>query len=148
MLPPHGVWVTEASCNDTSQGAEAIHTDAQRILVGLIFALPRLNHFIGTTQNRTLFHSISVCYICNSLIVVHKKIFKTLFGVMYLYENKTVQMQMLHYIRGRNNIYGSQQDYLVGKSGSPQIYVVVIWPRFKQNNMTNTKFDKYSQYFW
>ena len=52
--------------------------------------------------------------------------------------------------RGRNNskMSGSQQDYLVGKSGSPQIYVVVIWPRFKQNNMTNTKFDKYSQYLW
>ena len=45
-------------------------------------------------------------------------------------------------IRGRNNsrISGSQQDYLVGKSGSPQIYLVDIWPRFKQNNMTNTKF--------
>ena len=45
--------------------------------------------------------------------------------------------------RGRNNskMSGSQQDYLVGKSGSPQIYVVVIWPRFKQNNMTNTKFE-------
>ena len=29
-------------------------------------------------------------------------------------------------VRGRNNykISGSQQDYLVGKSGSPQIYVV------------------------
>ena len=42
--------------------------------------------------------------------------------------------------RGRNNsrISGSQQDYLVGKSGSPQIYLVVIWPRFKQHNMTNT----------
>ena len=41
-------------------------------------------------------------------------------------------------IRGRNNskISGSQQDYLVGKSGSPQICVVVIWPRFSQNNMT------------
>ena len=34
---------------------------------------------------------------------------------------------------GRNNskIPGSQQDYLVGKSGSLQIYLVVIWPRFK-----------------
>ena len=53
-------------------------------------------------------------------------------------------------IRGRNNltISGSQQDYLVGKSGSPQMYVVVIWPRFKENTMTNKKFDKYSQYFW
>ena len=51
---------------------------------------------------------------------------------------------------GRNisNISGSQQDYLVGKSGSPQIYLVVIWPRFKQNNITNKKFDKYSQYYW
>ena len=54
--------MTQACCNDTSQRAEAIHTDAQRILVGLIFALSRLNHFIGTTQNRTIFHSISVCY--------------------------------------------------------------------------------------
>ena len=52
-------------------------------------------------------------------------------------------------VRGRNNssISGSQQDYLVGKSGSPQIYLVVIWPRFKQNNMTK-KIDQYSQYFW
>ena len=59
-------------------------------------------------------------------------------------------MHTCTYTRGRNNsnISGSQQDYLVVKSGSPQIYVVVIWPRFKQNNMTNTKFDKYSQYFW
>ena len=49
--------------------------------------------------------------------------------------------------RGRNNsnITGSQQDYLVGKSGSPQIYLVVIWPRFKQYSMTNTKFEQYSQ---
>ena len=48
--------------------------------------------------------------------------------------------------RGRTNsgISGSQQDYLVGKSGSPEIYLVVIWPRFKQNNMTNT-LEKYSQ---
>ena len=67
--------MTQACCNDTSQSAEAIHTDAQRILVGLIFALPKLNHFTGTTQNRTIFHSISVCYVCNSMIVVHKKIF-------------------------------------------------------------------------
>ena len=38
--------------------------------------------------------------------------------------------------RGRNNstISGSQQDYLVGKSGSPQKHVVVLWLRFKQNN--------------
>ena len=92
--------MTQACCNDTSQRAGAIHTDAQRILapVGLIFALPRLNHFIGTTQNRTIFHSISVCYICNSMIVVHNKIFKTFFGVMYLYEYKTVKMQMLQYM--------------------------------------------------
>ena len=43
------------------------------------------------------------------------------------------------YITGRNNskISGSQLDYLVGESGSPEIYVVVIWPRVKQNNMTN-----------
>ena len=50
-----------------------------------------------------------------------------------------------HYIfRGRNNsnISGSQQDYLVGKSGSPQVYVVSILPKFKQNNMTSTKFEK------
>ena len=87
--------MTQACCNDTSQRAEAIHTDAQRILVGL---LPRLNHFIGTTQNRTIFHSISLCYICNSMIVVHKKYFKTFFGVMYLYEYNTVKMQMLHYM--------------------------------------------------
>ena len=73
--------MTQACCNDTSQMAEATHTDAQRILVGLIFALPRLNHFIGTTQNRTIFHSISVCYICISIITVHIKIFKTFFGV-------------------------------------------------------------------
>ena len=65
--------MTQACCNDTSQRVEAIHTDAQRILVGLIFALPRLNHFIGTRQNRTIFHSISVCYVCNSMIIVHKK---------------------------------------------------------------------------
>ena len=51
--------------------------------------------------------------------------------------------------RGRNNskISGSQQDYLAGNSGSPHICVVVIWPRFKQNNMTK-KIDQYSQYFW
>ena len=90
--------MTQACCNDTSQKAEAIHTDAQRILVGLIFALPRLNHFTGTTQNRTIFHSISVYYVCNSMIVVHKKYFKTFFGVMYLYEYKTVKMQMLQYM--------------------------------------------------
>ena len=40
--------------------------------------------------------------------------------------------------RGRNNskMYANLQDYVVGKSGSPQVYVVqsvVIWPRFKQN---------------
>ena len=68
--------MTQACCNDTFQRAEAIHTDAQRILVGLTFALPRLNHFIGTTQNKTKFHSISVCYICNSMIVVHNKYLK------------------------------------------------------------------------
>ena len=68
--------MTQACCNDTSQRAEAIRTDAQRILVGLIFALPRLNHFIGTTHNRTIFHSISVCYVCNSMIVVLKNILK------------------------------------------------------------------------
>ena len=53
--------------------------------------------------------------------------------------------------RGRNNfnISGSQQDYLVGKSGSPQIYLVVRkLPTFNQNNMTNTKFEKYSQMIW
>ena len=52
--------------------------------------------------------------------------------------------------RSRNNskMSGSQQDYLAGKSGSPQIYVVIIWARFKQNNMTNTKFEKYSENFW
>ena len=44
--------------------------------------------------------------------------------------------------------HGSQQDYLVGKSGSAQIYVVVIWPRFKQNNMTNTTFENDSQMLW
>ena len=51
--------------------------------------------------------------------------------------------------RGRNNpnISDSQQDYLVEKSGSPQICVVVIWPRFKLNNMTDT-FRKYSQSLW
>ena len=49
-------------------------------------------------------------------------------------------------VRGRNNskISSSQQDYLVGKSGSPQIYGPA---RFKQNNMTNQTFDKYSL-FW
>ena len=44
--------------------------------------------------------------------------------------------------------FGSQQDYVVGKSGSPHIYVGIIWPRFKQNNMTNTTFEKYSQIVW
>ena len=36
--------------------------------------------------------------------------------------------------RGRNNskIFGSQQDYLVGKSGSPQIYLAVIWPNLSK----------------
>ena len=44
--------------------------------------------------------------------------------------------------RGRNNsnISGSQQDHLV----VVQMYVVVTWPRFKQNNMTKIKFEKYS----
>ena len=53
-------------------------------------------------------------------------------------------------VRSRNNsrISGSQQDYLVGKSGSPQIYLVVIWPRFKQNNMTNTTLEKFAQILW
>ena len=54
-------------------------------------------------------------------------------------------MSYMNHTSGRNNsnISGSQQsDYLVGKSGSPQIYVVVIWPRFKQNNTTNTILDK------
>ena len=48
--------------------------------------------------------------------------------------------------RGRNNskMSGSQQDYLVGESGSPQICLVVILTRFNKNNMTNTKFEKYS----
>ena len=52
-------------------------------------------------------------------------------------------------VRGRNNsnFSGCQQDNLAGKSGSPQIHVVVIWPRFKQNNTTNTTFEKYSQIF-
>ena len=42
--------------------------------------------------------------------------------------------QQSDYYRGRNNskIPGSQQDYLVGKSSSPQTYLVVWkWPRFK-----------------
>ena len=50
--------MTQACCNDTSQRAEAIHTDAQRILVELIFALPRLNHFIyfyKTEQSFTVY---------------------------------------------------------------------------------------------
>ena len=57
---------------------------------------------------------------------------------------------MIDLIRGRNiSIFsGSQQDYLVEKSGSPRIHVVVIWPRVKQINMTNTKFEKYSQIWW
>ena len=52
--------------------------------------------------------------------------------------------------RGRNNskTSGSQQDYLVGKSGSPQIYVVVIRPIFKQNNTINTKFGNNSHMLW
>ena len=95
--------MTQACCNDTSQSAEANHTDAQRILVGLIFALPRLNLFIGTTQNRTIFHSISVCYVCNFMIVVHKKKILTFFGVMYLYETVTVKMQMLQYMLALKN---------------------------------------------
>ena len=59
-------------------------------------------------------------------------------------------MLLIGYNRGRNNykISGSQQDYLVEKSGSSQIHVVVMWPRFKQNNMTNTQFEKYSQILW
>ena len=46
--------------------------------------------------------------------------------------------------RGRNNSKksGSQQVYLVGKTGSAQIYVIVIWSTCKQNNMTNTKCEK------
>ena len=44
-----------------------------------------------------------------------------------------------------SRISGSQQDYLVWKSGSPQIYLVVIWPRFKQNNVTNTTLEKCSK---
>ena len=57
----------------------------------------------------------------------------------------TTQTSLIYY-RGRNNskFSGCQQDYLVGKSGSPQIYLVFIWPRFKQNNMTHTKLEKYS----
>ena len=54
-------------------------------------------------------------------------------------------------IRDRNNsnISGSQQDYLLRKSGSPQISVVVTWVRFKQNNTTNTKFEeKIFQTLW
>ena len=35
------------------EGSEAIHTDAQRILVGLIFAIPWLNHFIATIKKKT-----------------------------------------------------------------------------------------------
>ena len=37
-------------------------------------------------------------------------------------------------IRGRNNskISGTQLDYLVGKSGSPQIYVVVMCPHLNK----------------
>jgi len=38
---------------------------------------------------------------------------------------------------------GSQQYHLFGKSGSPQINLVAgKWPRFNQNNMTNTKYSK------
>lgn len=40
------------TCNDTSRRAEAIHTDAQRILVGLIFAIPWLSHCIATTNKK------------------------------------------------------------------------------------------------
>ena len=41
---------------------------------------------------------------------------------------------------------GTQQDYLAGKSSSPQKYLVVWkWPRFKQNNMKNKKNEKYSK---
>ena len=44
--------------------AKAIHTDAQRILVELIFALSRLNHFIGTTKKQNnLSQYISVLYL-------------------------------------------------------------------------------------
>ena len=56
-----------------------------------------------------------------------------------------------HTCRGRNNsnISGSQQDYLAEKFGSPYRYLVVEkWPRCKQNNMTNTKFDKYPNILW
>ena len=57
---------------------------------------------------------------------------------------------VLNTVRGRNNskFSGSQQDYLVGKCGSPYIYLVVIWPRCKQNGMKNKKFEKYSQIVW
>ena len=44
--------------NDSSRRAEAIHTDAQRVLVGIIFVSPRLNHWY---KNRTVFLSFSVC---------------------------------------------------------------------------------------
>ena len=42
-------------CNDTSKRrrAEAIYTDAEHILVELIFAIPWLNHFIVTTKKKT-----------------------------------------------------------------------------------------------
>ena len=54
----------------------------------------------------------------------------------------TVNKKLIIYIKGRNNsnISGSQQDNSVEKSGSPQIYLVVTWCRFKQN-MTNKKFE-------
>ena len=76
-----------------------------------------------------------------------------------LFQNRFVRLSLLHgwynesptwLVRGRNKskISGSQQDYLVGKSGSPQIYLVVIWPRFKQNNMTSKKFEKIFPDFW
>ena len=44
-----------------------------------------------------------------------------------------------HKSSGRNNsiISGNHQEYLVGKYGSPQIYRVVTWPRFMQNNIKN-----------
>ena len=52
-------------------------------------------------------------------------------GKLIIFQNDYGKFIMVgwYYGRGRNNsnISGSQQDYLVEKSGSPQIYLMVIY---------------------
>ena len=83
-------------------------------------------------------HCNCFSYLCNMSSRVYLQYIQHIF--QHIFKNiPNLTIHISHKTRGRNNSK---------ISGSPHIYVVVIWPRFKQNNTTNTQFEKYSHILW